>query len=472
MTGPEQQIWHARLDQERDNLRVAARWATERGDVESALRLGAALVRFWRYSGSAADARERFEDILTLANTAPPLPATARAFEAAGELATVVGDLPAAESLFGQSLAIARQLDDRAVMAGALRRLAQVAGFQGRYAEARVLGQESLAIVEQSGDLVRTANTLIGLGMLSYFDGDYADAQALFERSAETSREIGDHVMASEAEFCRALILHVTGELDAAWQTYQECLALNREIGYRVGEGSCLNNLGSIATLRGDVQEARLLLTDSLVASRDGGDLRRLGFTLSAVGALAATEGDSERALRLDAAGLAALAGLGATLAPPMRTLYDEQLVPAQAALGEAGAAARAGGRALTLEQAVNEALAWLAAPSTPTPTATVPRTTPADAVLRQASGARSAPGNVRAAPDALPRREREVAMLLARGLSNRQIAEALVVSERTAGNYVQRVMNRLGLENRVQVAAWAIEHRLAEQPAEAIPEP
>jgi DNA-binding NarL/FixJ family response regulator len=62
--------------------------------------------------------------------------------------------------------------------------------------------------------------------------------------------------------------------------------------------------------------------------------------------------------------------------------------------------------------------------------------------------------------------------MLLARGLTNRQIAGALVLSERTAGNYVQRVMNRLGLENRVQVAAWAIEHGLAEPPAEAISEP
>jgi DNA-binding NarL/FixJ family response regulator len=57
--------------------------------------------------------------------------------------------------------------------------------------------------------------------------------------------------------------------------------------------------------------------------------------------------------------------------------------------------------------------------------------------------------------------------VLLARGLTNRQIAGALVISEGTAGNYVQRVMNRLGLDNRVQVAAWAVAHGLADGPAE-----
>jgi DNA-binding NarL/FixJ family response regulator len=61
--------------------------------------------------------------------------------------------------------------------------------------------------------------------------------------------------------------------------------------------------------------------------------------------------------------------------------------------------------------------------------------------------------------------REREVAVLLARGSTNREIAEALTVSTGTAANYVQRVMNRLGFENRVQVATWAVEHGLHEEP-------
>lgn len=58
-----------------------------------------------------------------------------------------------------------------------------------------------------------------------------------------------------------------------------------------------------------------------------------------------------------------------------------------------------------------------------------------------------------------LTRRERDIAILLAKGLTNRQIARALVVTEGTAANYVRRVSQRLGFQNRAQVAAWAVEH-------------
>jgi DNA-binding NarL/FixJ family response regulator len=58
--------------------------------------------------------------------------------------------------------------------------------------------------------------------------------------------------------------------------------------------------------------------------------------------------------------------------------------------------------------------------------------------------------------------REREVAVLVAEGCTNREIAERLIVSERTAENHVQRLMNRLGARSRTQVAAWAIRHGLS----------
>jgi DNA-binding NarL/FixJ family response regulator len=51
----------------------------------------------------------------------------------------------------------------------------------------------------------------------------------------------------------------------------------------------------------------------------------------------------------------------------------------------------------------------------------------------------------------------------VAKGLTNRDIAEVLVVSERTAENHVQRVLNRLGLRSRAQVGAWAVRNGLAE---------
>jgi DNA-binding NarL/FixJ family response regulator len=54
-----------------------------------------------------------------------------------------------------------------------------------------------------------------------------------------------------------------------------------------------------------------------------------------------------------------------------------------------------------------------------------------------------------------LTRREWEVAELVAGGLTNREIAAALVLSERTAQNHVQHVLTKLGLSNRSQIAAW-----------------
>ncbi len=56
----------------------------------------------------------------------------------------------------------------------------------------------------------------------------------------------------------------------------------------------------------------------------------------------------------------------------------------------------------------------------------------------------------------ALTRREREVADLVSQGLTNRQLAERLVIAERTAQNHVQHVLTKLGLANRSQLAVWA----------------
>jgi DNA-binding NarL/FixJ family response regulator len=57
--------------------------------------------------------------------------------------------------------------------------------------------------------------------------------------------------------------------------------------------------------------------------------------------------------------------------------------------------------------------------------------------------------------PSGLSAREEEVALLVARGLSNREIAAALVVSERTAQNHVQHILTKLGFAKRSQIAAW-----------------
>jgi len=60
-----------------------------------------------------------------------------------------------------------------------------------------------------------------------------------------------------------------------------------------------------------------------------------------------------------------------------------------------------------------------------------------------------------------LTERECEIAALVAEGLTNRQIADRLIIADRTAETHVQHILNKLGYSSRAQIAAWAAQHGL-----------
>ena len=73
--------------------------------------------------------------------------------------------------------------------------------------------------------------------------------------------------------------------------------------------------------------------------------------------------------------------------------------------------------------------------------------------------------------PDDLTEREHEVAALVAHGLSNKDIAARLVISRRTAESHIRHILNKLGFDSRVQIAAWMEtspdpDNRLGQKPA------
>jgi DNA-binding NarL/FixJ family response regulator len=122
--------------------------------------------------------------------------------------------------------------------------------------------------------------------------------------------------------------------------------------------------------------------------------------------------------------------------------------------LGEsADTQARTEGRAMSFEQAVGYALATTAL-AEPGSAATAPGSATAASAQCQ-----SLSGNAEVAR--LTPREQEVAVLVADGHTNREIAEALVLSERTVDSHVRNIMGKLAVGSRAQIAAWTVEQRL-----------
>ena len=64
------------------------------------------------------------------------------------------------------------------------------------------------------------------------------------------------------------------------------------------------------------------------------------------------------------------------------------------------------------------------------------------------------------AGKDRLSPREREVAALIAQGLTNPQIAVHLVITQRTVAAHVEHILNKLGFASRIQIGVWAAERR------------
>jgi DNA-binding NarL/FixJ family response regulator len=81
------------------------------------------------------------------------------------------------------------------------------------------------------------------------------------------------------------------------------------------------------------------------------------------------------------------------------------------------------------------------------------------DEAVDYALSPKQQPAATTAARHVLTPREVEVVALVARGLNNRQIADHLVISTRTADHHVANILSKLGLKTRTQVATWALQH-------------
>jgi non-specific serine/threonine protein kinase len=411
---PDRRGWLDRLEVDHDNLRAAARWAEEQGEVETGLRLAAALAPLWWARCYLGEGRAWLERALAGAAALPPdagrvsQPTLARALMAVGIVARAQEDYLPARRWLAASLALYRELDDPAGLAYALLYVGTLASWLGDFAAARPSLEEALAICRRTGRSPGLGVPLFHLGTMACFEGDHERAQQLLSQSVPW--------------------------LEANQDWYRRCHALFMR--------------GFAALGLGRRDEARAFFDESLSVALDLRDWWAVPIVLEGYANLAAVQGQAERALRLAGAAEAMRERHSIVLA--IRVYAErraEWLGAARRALPEAaGAAAWSAGRGLSDDAAVAEARRAEAAPGRPTPSMAPVTPLPAGRPLALPTGGRGA---------RLTRRELEVAGLVSQGLTNRQIAARLSIGERTVDTHVANLLGKLDAATRTQVAAW-----------------
>ncbi len=398
LRGPEQRAWLDRLEGEHNNLRAALDWSKSSEEgAERLLRLAAALWRFWHVHGYWREGRRWLEEALAKAPAAPP-PLRAKALFGAGVLAIWQQDYTSAFAFLEQSLAVTRSLGDDPAAAAALRALSQAAWWQGDYERASTLGEESLTLFRQIGDQWGISSALRHRG---------------FQILTRHERR---------QEWSRAAVL------------FEESLGISKTLEDARGVAWSVCGLGITARLAREYKRAEGLLKEALSVFRELGDKYGMVNALIEVGRVAVHRGDTDRAARLFGAAQSLREAAGAPLLPYDQPAHNQYHTP-EAQLRETGFdSVWAEGRAMTLEQAMDYALGQVGSFRT---------------------------GRADRPVEVLTSREQDVAILIARGLTNRQIAERLVITERTAETHVQHILNKLGINSRAQIAAWAATHGL-----------
>ena len=440
--GPREVEWWTRLEEEHDNVRVALSWSLEGADSELGLRLAGALRLFWLARGYYGEGRGWLDGALARDGGASVM-ARVKALGAASVVARRQGDLDRAKSAAEEGLRLSAEAGAGGGhdVAFFTNMLGLVSLLRGDPERATKLAEEGLMLSREASDTECIGDSLLLLGHASRSRGDYARAKQFYEEGLALAREPwGGASLVSSCLNHLGWISLREGDLEQATALFEEAAALIRE--QRSEELLMpLCNLGWVALLGGDLGRAKALHNESLALCHEIGDKRYASYCLEGLACVAGVEGEAGRAARLFGTAEALLEAIGLPPATDQRTLEEPYLVAARSQLDVASwEASFAEGKAMTLEQAVEYALS-AGEIVTPTPEAPDEPATHAQ-------------------PVSLTRREQEIAQLVARGLTNRQIATELSISEHTAATHVRRILKKLGLQSRSQIGSWLTQQR------------
>ena len=439
LRGPDQAAWIRRLAAEQADIRAALAWAQEAHRDESMLRLAVALRRrFWHDAGGLGEGLRWLEASLAAAAEAPAA-LRVKAQQRAAWILWEMGDSERSQELFEASLGAADDDDHRSRIEALIGLSHRALGTGGPELDAAA--ERMAAAIEHarhdgtSGVLVEP---LLVAGQLAQARGDPARARAHFEEALDKARAAGDVWGAASALTQGGALALAEGEHAQAETMLAESVRLSIESGERaLVFAHATAALTQALTAQGKLEAARSRLREGSGAVRGAENPPGDSFMVEAAGGWLASAGMLP----------AAVEAWGA--ADTYRTDHRWPAIPEEqrtrrrlwAATREALGTVRFETRwAIGRSRDVREALELAMVAVEAADLQDLPAPTP------------SRRGRFNLTP-----REQEVLALVASGMSDGQIATALVISKKTASVHVANIKAKLGASSRVEVATIAL---------------
>jgi predicted ATPase/class 3 adenylate cyclase len=388
----------AQLEREVDNIRAALGWLLERKAVEAAARLDAAIGNFWMVHGHWVEGRQWIGRILSADAALPdklraPLlewegyfannqgdtetavkrlaeclaiyrefddrSSIARALDHLGRSALHLEDFDQAERLFAESLALSPTIDDQYSVLTTLRNQAQLALVRGDLAMQRQLLDQVLALARTLDDTHGIAESTANLGWLALLYGDYASAEAQVSDALAAQTRLQDTNCSAYSLHDLAVLALERGEISTALEQCGQSIAMHEGIAAQRALAQEFVTLAEARLADGDLGAAKDVCQVSLRITQRLKSRRGVAHALETLAQVAFACGEHRRVAWLLGACAGVLGELAPVLWPPRITAQHRHTqVETRKALGKkAWDAAFAAGRALTLEEAIAQAL-------------------------------------------------------------------------------------------------------------------
>jgi predicted ATPase/DNA-binding CsgD family transcriptional regulator len=434
------------------NFQLALKYCADHDDAEKGMRLANAMRIAWLVAGDQGGSAwlDRF-----LVSSAPVRPAIrSRALVVRSEIAFEQQDYEAAR-LHAQAALEPELTGPGTNPAGALRILGLTALVDGQLDEALAYTATAVSEAKKMADGWEEGVSLAVRAATILFQGDMAEAELIYKQALEALGESRGWGVAN-VRYGLGRLASFRGHTAEAARYYQDALALYRQIGARPQMTRCLACIGQIALDDGDLPVAREYLTECVRLSLGTGQRLAIARGLAALAALACASGDVATAVKMAGAAQSLYVAIGLAQPESAQRRLGKLLDAARTGQGSAAVAEwLAEGRDLSPHDA---ALLFIGSG----PDIAAESAEPVEPIEPAASAGPDADVSVPAEPGLawpgpLTEREREVAILVARGLSNRAIGERLYISQATAARHVANIFGKFGFSSRAQLIAWVL---------------